>query len=243
MAHISREEERTLIKLAQQGDQQAYQKLLDIHHGFVIDIIKRTYKPRGIISFEDCKQDGMIGLICAIKEFDLSSNVNLTTYAFWKIRAEIQRSCRRDGDMIKFPPRIKKWRKIYHHWLVKNRFEHCRISLDKFVKYQKLTPNQAELFIKSFNINVVRDSEESFLDNKVVDDTLNHTEKSDDKFYARKLIGQISNPRCREFIKMRFGIDYDKSHTLNEIGDHYGLTKERVRQLCDRTLRELRAIG
>lgn len=103
-AHLGREEEYALIAKAQAGDERAMTTLLRKHRGFVCMIAKR-FRGRGL-EFEDLEQAGSFGLATAIRRFDPSHGVRLTTYANWWILAKINESLMDGGRLIHIPQRV-----------------------------------------------------------------------------------------------------------------------------------------
>ncbi len=242
-------EERELARRKDMGDEAAKRRLIECNLRLVMSIT-RNYTKAGV-PLLDLIQEGNLGLIRAVEKFDYKMGFKLSTYATWWIRQAITRALADQGRIIRLPVHVAD--------------QVRRLMRTRRVLAQKLNrePTVAELAAASeLPVKKVKDllelvEEPVSLETPVGDgeslygDLIEDT-KTDrpelttaDGMRHRELVRALDslNPRMRKVVALRFGLDGEKPQTLEEVGAGLGITRERVRQLESRALRELRAVA
>ena len=242
-------EERELARRKDMGDEAAKRRLIECNLRLVMSIT-RNYTKAGV-PLLDLIQEGNLGLIRAVEKFDYKMGFKLSTYATWWIRQAITRALADQGRIIRLPVHVAD--------------QVRRLMRTRRVLAQKLNrePTVAELAAASeLPIKKVKDllelvEEPVSLETPVGDgeslygDLIEDT-KTDrpelttaDGMRHRELVRALDslNPRMRRVVALRFGLDGEKPQTLEEVGAGLGITRERVRQLESRALRELRTVA
>ena len=250
---LTKEEEIELAKRVELGDKKAKQEFLECNLKLVVSIANR-YKNRGL-SFLDLIQEGNLGLFKAIEKFDYSRGNRFSTFATWWIRQNILRAIADKGRTIRLPAQILE--KVIEFNKVVN---DLTVTLgrdprdDEIASAMNISENEVrELFFyqadaQSLN-NIIdtemNDSNDSELIDFVEDKNVNIEEEVIDKLglvdQFERLFNDCNLPtRNIEIIKMRFGFDDGMPKTLDEVGKKFGITRERVRQIENKTLSILR---
>ena len=244
---LSRQRERELFGLARQGDQQAINELVQANLRFVVRISKE-YNGRGL-SFIELISEGNVGLIEAIKRFDETRGFKFITYAVWWIRQAILKAVA-EGSKIARPPmsQISDLQKVEKRTNSLSQQLGRTPTLDEITADTEMSPERTRnaLWASSGDLSLdgpafadedqphmayLQDEHidlEGDLESQLLKDTL------------KRCLG-ILDEREDYIIRCYFGLDNSEDFTLQEIGVHLGLTRERVRQLRDRALAKLRA--
>ncbi len=245
---ISNEEESILAEKIKNGDDEALKKLVEANLRFVVSVAKQ-FQNQGL-SLADLINEGNIGLIKAATKFDPSRGFKFISYGVWWIRQSIMQSILNKSKLVRIP--VNKTGSISQISNAINNFEqeHHRVP-----SYEEL---EALINIKSSVIKDMlhrRSSHISFdapltgADQgfTLYDSTADvKTRKPDDKLESESLISELTKlieqlpPREAEIIKCYFGLAGYARMNLQEIGDKFNLTRERVRQIKDRSIRRLR---
>jgi RNA polymerase primary sigma factor len=242
----TRVEERELARRKDAGDEEAKKKLIESNLRLVMSIT-RNYTKAGV-PLLDLIQEGNLGLIRAVEKFDYRMGYKLSTYATWWIRQAVTRALADQGRTIRLPVHVAE--------------QVRRLLRTRRQLAQKLNrePTQAELAAESgleekrvqelldlVEVPVsletpVGDGESLYGD--LIEDV--HSETPDETTAQRSRASELAralahlNPRMRRVLALRFGLDGEQPQTLEEVGAGLGITRERVRQLESRALRELR---
>tara|TARA_R110000744_G_scaffold11399_4_gene34551 strand:+ start:516 stop:1373 length:858 start_codon:yes stop_codon:yes gene_type:complete len=244
---IEADQEAGLAIRIKEGDQIALQKLINGNLRFVVSVAKQ-YQNKGI-SLEDLISEGNIGLVKAATRFDHTKGFKFISYAVWWIRQSIMQSLGEDARQIRLPQnQIGSLRKInaaIGEFLQKNDREPTtqelcditEISKDKiaFLRGHSFSGTSMDASLDgqddSFSLHNILSSDNS-TDSLVMKESLS----SDLEMVMNKL-----TPRQAEVIKRVYGMGYYDAQTLEEVAENLGLSKERVRQIKERTLRKIRA--
>jgi len=238
-------EERALIALIKKGDDNALQKLILGNLRFVISVA-RKYQGRGL-SLLELINEGNLGLYKAAKRFDMNKEVKFISYAVWWIRQSIQKSLFEQVGAVRIPPNKLALVNRFKRALVENGGDYEQtISLPEFRDYEKDIVEVMEKIVEVSMDAPIGDDGGSSLDSvSTLMDVLGEDgsqEKDNEKQELRNTIDTIlSNLPEREekILRMFYGLNYSKEYTLDEIGKELKLTRERVRQIKNKTLRKL----
>lgn len=247
---LSYEELIDLMKKAQSGDINARNKIMYHNAKLVISIAKKYYNCG--IDYPDLFQVGNIGLMKAIERFDIEKGLQFSTFAVWWIRQEITRTIANETRTIRVPvhvyERYQKIRKAQKHLENENG---QTASIEEVADVLKETPQEVEKIIRyyemttpiSINTPLYQDSEE-LLYESIPEDESCHVDTTNLEYLSQSLAETINEmsftPRELEIINLRFGLNGQREHTLDEIGQKLNLTRERIRQLEDKLKRRLR---
>ena len=243
---ISVEEEVELAQRIRQGDRKALEKLTKANLRFVVSVAKQ-YQNQGL-SLPDLINEGNLGLIKAAEKFDETRGFKFISYAVWWIRQSILQAIAEHKSIIRLPlNQVGSVNKI-NRLLNKFEQEHeRRPSIDEIAEKIDLPQDKIEDAMKvnfrhvSVDAPFVDGEENSLLDVLINDDS----PMADNMLVMESLREEINralqrlNERERNIIEAFFGINQPEM-TLEEIGDKYGLTRERVRQIKEKAIRRLR---
>ena len=241
------EQEKELSVRALNGDQDAINELVSCNLLLVVPIAKRYYGCG--LPLLDLIQEGNLGLITAAKKYDGTKGWRFSTYATYWIRQSISRALGDQSRTIRIPANmvelLGKVRKATNELTIKFKRQptdeeiakHLNEDLDKIQTI--LDVSQA---VSSLDLSVDEDGETSVGDlvaDERVESGYANLVKEANKQIVDDVLGTLP-AREAEILRMRFGINQEKAMTLEEVGGHYGITKERIRQIENKAIRKLR---
>ena len=247
IALLTPEEESDLARRKSEGDVEAGRKLVEANLRLVVSIAKR-YTGRGM-SFLDLVQEGNLGLMKAVEKFDYAKGYRLSTYATWWVKQSITRSLADQSRTIRLPVHmveaVNKIRRAQRSLSVKLGREP---SMEEVAEEVNMSGKRVAELIQASGDTVsletpVGDEEGSNLGDFVADDANASTEDKAESFLLREEIDSMLqglNPRVREVIILRFGLETGHPLTLEEVGKRFNVTRERIRQIETAALRKLR---
>jgi RNA polymerase primary sigma factor len=244
---ITPDREKELGALAQKGDEHAIQELARANLRFVISVAKK-YQNRGV-SLTDLIQEGNVGLVTAARKFDPEQGVKFISYAVWWIRQAILASLANHGRAVRVPlNRASDLSRIFRE---KERLKQelgREPSLLELSKATDLTPELVES-LQTLNAAEIRldapigDSEDSQLVERFITEEAAEPElEVESRLLTEAITAALETLEARDakVLRLYFGLEGEREHTLEEIGNMLGVTRERIRQLRDRALRRLR---
>jgi RNA polymerase primary sigma factor len=240
------EDESRLKHLVKQGDQ-ARNHLIKANTRLVVSVAKK-YIGQGV-PFADLIQEGNLGLMRAADKFDYRRGYRFGTYATWWIRQAVTRALGSQGRTIRVPAHMNdRFRKL---WRISRQLEQDwgrRPTPEELAREMDLSSARVRWMLRasqhsvSLEQPVGDESDTQFGDFIKDEDTLPTPDTTDHHLLQEELEALILTlpPREARVLKLRFGLQDGKSYSLEEIGQRFGLTRERIRQLEKRALRRLR---
>jgi len=245
-ALLTREEERELARRKDEGDELAKRKLIESNLRLVMAITRNYTKAS--VPLLDLIQEGNLGLIRAVEKFDYRLGFKLSTYATWWIRQAITRALADQGRTIRLPvhvaDQVRRLLRARRQLAQKYNREPTLAELARETQQSEERVRELlELVETPVSLETPVGDGESLYGDLIEDvNSLAPHEQSAQQARGRELAGALDqlNPRMRRVLSLRFGLDGEAPQTLEEVGGELGITRERVRQLETRALRELR---
>ena len=245
-ALLTREEERELARRKDEGDELAKKKLIESNLRLVMAITRNYTKAS--VPLLDLIQEGNLGLIRAVEKFDYKLGYKLSTYATWWIRQAITRALADQGRTIRLPvhvaDQVRRLLRARRQLAQKFNREPTIAELAKETQQSEERVRELlELVENPVSLETPVGDGESLYGDLIEDvNSLAPHEQSAEQARGRELADALEqlNPRMRRVLALRFGLDGESPQTLEEVGTQLGITRERVRQLETRALRELR---
>ena len=244
---LTGQEEIELGRRAREGDEDAVQKLVRSNLRFVISVAKK-YQNRGV-TLIDLIQEGNVGLVTAARKFDPEQGVKFISYAVWWIRQAILSALANQGRAVRVPlNRASDLARIFRERERLKQELRRDPSTEELAEAAKLTPEIVES-LQTLNAAEIRldapigDSDDSQLVERFISEEAAEPEEDvEERLLAEHIERALDtlSPRDARVIRLYFGLEGGREHTLEEIGNLLGVTRERVRQLRDRALKRLR---
>src|ERR671931_2612478 len=244
---LTQKEEIALARKVRAGDQDAMQELVKRNLRFVISVAKK-YQNRGL-PLTDLIGEGNVGLLTAARKFDPDQGVKFISYAVWWIRQSILAALARHGRTVRVP---------LNRTADLSRIVRTSESLRQELRREPTPEEIADVTglaldvvqsLAALNTADVRldapldpEGERSLIDRFIAEDLPDTEDQAMDRFLSDEIETALNTLQRRDakVLRLYFGLDGGREHTLEEIGGMLGVTRERVRQLRDRALKRLR---
>lgn len=246
---LTPEEEVDLAKRIKQGDQIALEKLTKANLRFVVSVAKQ-YQNQGL-SLSDLINEGNLGLIKAAQRFDETRGFKFISYAVWWIRQSILQALAEQSRIVRLPlNKVGSLNKINKAFSELEQTFEREPSPEELAELLEISTDEVETTLGvaarhvSMDAPFVEGEDNSLLDvleNNTMPGTDSHLDYADSlRREIERSLGTLTE-RQADVIKLYFGIGVEHPMSLEDIGDKFGLTRERVRQIKDKAINKLRA--
>lgn len=242
------EEEKSLAARIEAGDEAAKEAMIKANLRLVVSVAKRYVRGSGM-TFLDLVQEGNIGLIKAVEKFDYHRGYKFSTYAMWWIKQAITRAIADQAKMIRIPVHMKesmnKLAKVSKKFFAE---EGREATVFELAKLMNTTEDRIEEMVKyygdtlSLETPIGEEGDGVLVDFIADESTVEQFEETEKKMLRGEVDDMLSNLTEREqcILKLRFGFEGGRIYTLQEVGEKFNVTRERIRQIEARAIRRLR---
>src|ERR1700760_452593 len=229
---LTPEEEVELARRIRQGDQTALEQLTRANLRFVVSVAKQYQN--NSLSLSDLINEGNLGLVKAAQKFDETRGFKFISYAVWWIRQSILQALAEQGRLVRLPQnKIGTYNKANKAYMAFEQEHEREPSTEELAELLEMSETEINNIFQS-------NTRHSSLDAPVheADDTDDYVMKDSLRAEIRRVLKSLS-PREAEIVNAYFGLDGENGVTIEQIGQKYDLTKERIRQIKERAIKRL----
>lgn len=241
---ITPEEETTLAQKIHVGDQWALEKLVKANLRFVVSVAKQ-YQHQGL-SLSDLINEGNLGLIKAAQRFDETKGFKFISYAVWWIRQSILQALAEQGRLVRLPQnKIGTYNKANKAYIAFEQEHEREPSTEELASILEMSETEIANIFSSNTRHTSLDAPVHEAEDVAMRDLLEGSSDTDDDVMKDSLKAEIRRIlksltlREAEIISAYFGLEGDSGPSIEEIGQKYDLTKERIRQIKERAIKRL----
>ncbi len=241
---ITPEEETTLAQKIHVGDQRALEKLVKANLRFVVSVAKQ-YQHQGL-SLSDLINEGNLGLIKAAQRFDETKGFKFISYAVWWIRQSILQALAERGRLVRLPQnKIGTYNKANKAYIAFEQEHEREPSTEELASILEMSETEIANIFSSNTRHTSLDAPVHEAEDVAMGDLLEGSNDTDDTVMKDSLKAEIQrilkslSVREAEIISAYFGLEGDSGPSVEEIGQKYDLTKERIRQIKERAIKRL----
>lgn len=241
---ITPEEETTLAQRIHVGDQRALEKLVKANLRFVVSVAKQ-YQHQGL-SLSDLINEGNLGLIKAAQRFDETKGFKFISYAVWWIRQSILQALAEQGRLVRLPQnKIGTYNKANKAYIAFEQEHEREPSTEELATILEMSETEIANIFSSNTRHTSLDAPVHEAEDVAMGDLLEGSSDTDDDVMKDSLKAEIQRilksltTREAEIISAYFGLEGDDGPSIEEIGQKYDLTKERIRQIKERAIKRL----
>jgi len=241
---ITPEEETTLAQKIHMGDQRALEKLVKSNLRFVVSVAKQ-YQHQGL-SLSDLINEGNLGLIKAAQRFDETKGFKFISYAVWWIRQSILQALAEQGRLVRLPQnKIGTYNKANKAFIAFEQENEREPSTEELATILDMSETEVTNIFTSNTRHTSLDAPVHEAEDVAMGDLLEGSSDTDDDVMKDSLRNEIRrilkslSVREAEILSAYFGLEGDQGPSIEEIGDKYDLTKERIRQIKERAIKRL----
>ena len=241
---ITPEEETTLAQKIHMGDQRALEKLVKSNLRFVVSVAKQ-YQHQGL-SLSDLINEGNLGLIKAAQRFDETKGCKFISYAVWWIRQSILQALAEQGRLVRLPQnKIGTYNKANKAFIAFEQENEREPSTEELAGILDMSETEVTNIFTSNTRHTSLDAPVHEAEDVAMGDLLEGSSDTDDDVMKDSLRNEIRrilkslSVREAEILSAYFGLEGDQGPSIEEIGDKYDLTKERIRQIKERAIKRL----
>ena len=245
---VNADQEAHLARKIREGDQEALETLTNANLRFVVSVSKQ-YQNQGL-SLSDLINEGNVGLMKAAKRFDETKGFKFISYAVWWIRQSILQAIVENSRLVRLPlNKVGSYNRVNEAYVSFQQEFEREPSIEELADVLEMKPKDVKTTLQSNRRHISfdapvggEDGDATYLD--LMD--FNSIEKPDKKLMEQSLKEEVEyglsmlSPREVEVLSAYYGLNGKRAMTLEEIGEMYGLTRERVRQIKERSIRRLR---